>query len=322
MRPTNLPKPARVGGLALAALVLVGAGVFYVLDDGSEKAPRVELVATRRGTVTAAVSAAGNTVDERTRELAFGGSGTVKKVYVRAGDKVRRGEVLATIGSAPARERYTAAKAQLAAAQEALDNAETQSASPTPATQGQSSGQSQGQSQAQGQGSQAQGQGQPGGAQCPPTAQTPPPGGTATPNPSPGRSRTAEPDRTLVPGGTSTPTPAVPDITPTAAPSGGAGRMGAVVPAGYLVKTGPTAVPTPTPTPTVRTKRHGGGSGHPAPEVTVTVTVTATVTVTTTPPVTPPPPPPPPHTPPPPPPPTPAHPALVGEQHPHPPRPP
>ncbi len=123
MRPTHLPKKLRAGGLALAALVLVGTGAIAVFDGGSGQAPRVELASARRGTVTAAVSAAGSTVDDGTRDLAFGGSGTVTKVYVKAGDRVGRGDVLARIGSAPARERYDAAKAQLAAAEEALDTA-------------------------------------------------------------------------------------------------------------------------------------------------------------------------------------------------------
>lgn len=123
MRPTQLPKNVRVGGLALVALLLVGGGVIVALDDDAAGEPRVELAAARRGTVVAAVSAAGSTVDGGARQLGFGGSGTVTKVYVKAGDKVDKGDVLARIGSAPARERYSAAKAQLAAAEEALDTA-------------------------------------------------------------------------------------------------------------------------------------------------------------------------------------------------------
>ncbi|MFF3443147.1 efflux RND transporter periplasmic adaptor subunit [Streptosporangium sp. NPDC002721] len=125
MRPTHLPKNLRAGGLALAALVLVGAGAIVMFDGGSEQAPRVEPASARRGTVTAAVSAAGSTVDDGTRDLAFGGSGTVTRVYVKAGDRVGKGDVLARIGSAPARERHDAAKAQLAAAEEALETAES-----------------------------------------------------------------------------------------------------------------------------------------------------------------------------------------------------
>ncbi|MFC7647196.1 biotin/lipoyl-binding protein [Streptosporangium lutulentum] len=232
MRPTKLPKPLRTGGLALAALVLVGAGVIYTLDDGSDQAPRVELAAAKRGTVVAAVSAAGNTVDDGTRDLGFGGAGTVTKVYVKPGDKVDKGQVLARIGSAPARERYDAAKAQLAAAQEALDNA---GSTTTPAqaqgqgqSQGQSRGQGQGQSlaqaqaQAQGQGqgqgqgqsqgqAQAQGQGQTGSgpaqqADCPPT------GAASAPRPSGTTARTVAP----APAATS-----APGVTPAPAARGG-----------------------------------------------------------------------------------------------------
>ncbi|WP_433368380.1 efflux RND transporter periplasmic adaptor subunit [Streptosporangium sp. CA-115845] len=270
MRPTHLSKNLRVGGLALAALVLVGAGAIVVLDGGSGQAPRVELASARRGTVTAAVSAAGNTVDDGTRDLAFGGSGTVTKVHVRAGDKVSKGDVLARIGSAPARERYTAAKAQLAAAEEALEEA----GSTTGSTAGDATGGAPRQQSTPGRTGtdRSNPAGQTG---CEPTATRPPGAGT-----------------TPAPTGTSTPAPA-PEAT-------GAEREVRVVPAagiapaGYRLMTAPVT-PTPVPDP-VRSSttaaaltatpsaagQPGGDSPQPAPTVTVTVTAAPTVTVTAT----------------------------------------
>ncbi|MGV9771902.1 efflux RND transporter periplasmic adaptor subunit [Streptosporangium sp. NPDC003464] len=303
MRPTNLPKPLRTGGLALAALVLVGAGVIYTLDDGSAPAPRVELASARRGTVTAEVSAAGNTVEDSTRELAFGGSGTVTKVYVKAGDKVGRGDVLARIGSAPARERYAAAKAQLSAAREALDGAQDAATSQT--SQPQPQVQSQVQSQARTQGQQTQGQqtqgqqtqqarqqgtsGDPARqAACVPTAT---PGASARPTAAPGPSGTAGrrgtpgPDGTAGPGGTGGPTgspgpgrtsaPAAAERPVAVAPAGGIAPAGYFLrPAGYFL--GPAR--TPAPVSALSRARAETPAPTPTPEPTATPTPTPTPT--------------------------------------------
>ncbi|WP_326645475.1 efflux RND transporter periplasmic adaptor subunit [Streptosporangium sp. NBC_01755] len=295
MRPTHLPKNLRTGGLALAALVLVGAGAIVALDGGSDQAPRGEPAFARRGTVTAAVSAAGNTVDDGTRDLAFGGSGTVTKVYVKAGDKVGRGDVLARIGSAPARERYTAAKAQLAAAEEALEEA----GSTAESTSGNTTG---GVPQQTRQGTQQQGtQGQTGADRsdpagqtgCEPTATRPPgagappaPTGTDAPAPVP-EPAGAEREIRVVPAGGIVPAGyrlTTPPVTPTpvrdSAPASATARSFA--PAAALARTSPaTPAATPTPTPTAA-GGPGDDSPQPAPTVTVTVTAAPTVTVTAT----------------------------------------
>ncbi|SEH00041.1 HlyD family secretion protein [Nonomuraea solani] len=122
MRPTFA-----LGGLALAVLV-AGSGLALALRDDAPPTVQVRLAAAQRGQVTASVSAAGSTVDGSRRDLAFGSSGTLTKVSVKVGTKVRKGQVLARIDGRGAREAYAAAKADLAAAQEALDEAATTSA--------------------------------------------------------------------------------------------------------------------------------------------------------------------------------------------------
>ncbi|MFC7107742.1 biotin/lipoyl-binding protein [Nonomuraea rubra] len=117
MRPTFA-----LGGLALAVLV-AGSGLALVLRDDAPPTVRVTLASAQRGLVTASVSAAGSTVDGSRRDLAFGSSGTLTKVYVKVGTKVKKGQVLARIDGQAAREAYTAAKADLAAAEEALEQA-------------------------------------------------------------------------------------------------------------------------------------------------------------------------------------------------------
>ncbi|KAA9374425.1 efflux RND transporter periplasmic adaptor subunit [Microbispora cellulosiformans] len=114
--------PYRVGGLALAGIVIASVAVISATGDDSSDTGRMSLASVRRGTVTAYVSAAGNTVDTGVRDLAFGAEGVVEKVYVKVGEKVRRGKVLARIDDTIAREDYEAAKAALAAARETLDD--------------------------------------------------------------------------------------------------------------------------------------------------------------------------------------------------------
>ncbi|MEU7899192.1 efflux RND transporter periplasmic adaptor subunit [Nonomuraea sp. NPDC049152] len=120
MRPSHI----RRGALAVAAAALVGAGVLVVAPS-DEPAPlsTVRLAAAQRGTVTASVSAAGNTKDGSRRDLAFGASGKVQGLKVKVGDRVRKGRLLAWIDATAAGEAYTAAKADVAAAQDALDSA-------------------------------------------------------------------------------------------------------------------------------------------------------------------------------------------------------
>ena len=124
MRPTFPPKALKLGGLALAVLV-AGSGLVLALHDDPEPAAQIRLAAAKRGVVTASVTAAGNTVDGSRRDLGFGGSGTVTKLYVKVGAKVKKGQVLARVDSTAAREDYTAATADLAAAEEALNTAST-----------------------------------------------------------------------------------------------------------------------------------------------------------------------------------------------------
>ncbi|WP_061299563.1 HlyD family efflux transporter periplasmic adaptor subunit [Herbidospora cretacea] len=109
----------RAGGLALAAVALVTTGAFVTSED-APPLPDVELVAAQRGDVTSVASAAGNTIDDGTHDLAFSTAGTVKKVYVRIGDQVRKGDLLARVDDTIARENHEAAKASLAAAEEQL----------------------------------------------------------------------------------------------------------------------------------------------------------------------------------------------------------
>ncbi|WP_161628118.1 efflux RND transporter periplasmic adaptor subunit [Microbispora catharanthi] len=116
--------PLSIGGLALAGIVIASVAVVAATGGDTSVADRIALASVKRGTVASYVSAAGNTIDTGVRDLAFGAEGRVEKVYVKVGQKVRRGKVLARIDDTIARENYEAAKAALAAAQETLDDVE------------------------------------------------------------------------------------------------------------------------------------------------------------------------------------------------------
>ncbi|GAA2265216.1 hypothetical protein GCM10010402_21170 [Actinomadura luteofluorescens] len=103
---------------ALGVLLVAGAGTAYLAladgDGGAAASTRLSRVA--RGTVVSSVSASGSVESARSRSLSFGASGTVAKIYVKAGRKVKAGDVLARLDQTEAIENVDAAKANLAVA--------------------------------------------------------------------------------------------------------------------------------------------------------------------------------------------------------------
>ncbi|WP_326826139.1 efflux RND transporter periplasmic adaptor subunit [Streptosporangium sp. NBC_01756] len=100
---------------ALAVLLLGGAGIAYSSLGGgvSSAQTSARTVSATRGTVVASVSASGTVASAQERSLAFGSSGTVEKIYVKAGEKVTKGQVLARLDDTSARESLDAAAAAL-----------------------------------------------------------------------------------------------------------------------------------------------------------------------------------------------------------------
>ncbi|MEO3867739.1 efflux RND transporter periplasmic adaptor subunit [Nonomuraea sp. B12E4] len=259
MRPTFA-----LGGLALAVLV-AGSGLALALRDDAPPAVQVRLAAAQRGQVTASVSAAGNTVDGSRRDLAFGSSGELTKVYVKVGTKVKKGQVLARIDSRKAQEAYEAAKADVAAAEEALDQAQDAASTPPP---------------------------------CPAPGRSATGGTPAAPGPATGdQAGTVPAGSEAAPGQAGGKTVAVPaggaggafgpvegaSASPSARPGQHRGPH-----AGARSTARPAPGPTLTPAPTPTGEPTGGPTDeptghHPRPTVTVTVTATVTTTVTATP---------------------------------------
>ncbi|TDD72198.1 efflux RND transporter periplasmic adaptor subunit [Actinomadura darangshiensis] len=103
---------------ALGVLLAAGAGTAYLTlgDGGDDAAASTRASRVSRGTVVSSVSASGSVESARSRSLSFGASGTVTKIYVKAGKKVASGDVLARLDQTEAIENVDAAKANLAVA--------------------------------------------------------------------------------------------------------------------------------------------------------------------------------------------------------------
>jgi multidrug efflux pump subunit AcrA (membrane-fusion protein) len=107
---------------ALAAL-LVGAIVTAVLVVGpasGETASQTRVVAAQRGVVQSTVSGSGNVASWRELDLGFKTSGTVTHIYVKQGQQVGQGQLIATLDPQSAEVTLEQAKANLQSAEASL----------------------------------------------------------------------------------------------------------------------------------------------------------------------------------------------------------
>jgi membrane fusion protein, macrolide-specific efflux system len=105
----------------LGVLLIGGVGLAYMSfgddgDGGSTSASRTVTVA--RGDLVSSVSASGSIASAKSRTLNFTGTGTVAKIYVKAGQKVRKGQKLARLDQTEAQENVNATRASYNAAAE------------------------------------------------------------------------------------------------------------------------------------------------------------------------------------------------------------
>ncbi|NVI91517.1 efflux RND transporter periplasmic adaptor subunit [Actinomadura sp. BRA 177] len=103
---------------ALGVLLVAGAGTAYLTlgDGGDDAAASTRVTRVARGTVESSVSASGSVESAKSRSLSFGASGTVTKIYAKAGEKVSKGDVLARLDQTDALASVNLAKANLAVA--------------------------------------------------------------------------------------------------------------------------------------------------------------------------------------------------------------
>ncbi|GAA1691180.1 HlyD family efflux transporter periplasmic adaptor subunit [Nonomuraea maheshkhaliensis] len=109
----SIRRRALITNGVLTVLLLGGAGLAYAqLGAGQASGESaVRTVTASRGSVSASVSASGAVESSRSRALSFGTSGTVAKIYVKPGDKVAKGDLLARLDDTAAQESLSAAKA-------------------------------------------------------------------------------------------------------------------------------------------------------------------------------------------------------------------
>lgn len=117
----------------LAAAVVGAGGLAYGAIDssgGSTAKTATRLVSATTGTVSQTVSATGTVQPATSVDLNFDNGGVLVAVNVKAGDKVKEGQTLATVDPAKAKVALETAKANLAAAQQKLDQAKNPPATP------------------------------------------------------------------------------------------------------------------------------------------------------------------------------------------------
>ena len=108
-----------VNAVIALAIALVIAMTWRVVSSDAEPASTDRQTATvDTGDVTATVSASGNVEAATTVEASFeGAGGTLTRVYVKPGDKVKRGQLLAEVDKTSARQDLRLAQASLQSAQ-------------------------------------------------------------------------------------------------------------------------------------------------------------------------------------------------------------
>lgn len=107
-----------------AALALVGAAAWFGWSGARPKASaqqrKPQTVPVTRGDVQQSVSAPGRLEATRKVSLSFRAAGTIDSLRVRVGDKLRRGQTVATLDREPLSRGLAAARAELAASKRDL----------------------------------------------------------------------------------------------------------------------------------------------------------------------------------------------------------
>src|SRR3954471_4198365 len=89
-------KKLTLGATAIAAAMLIGTAAMY-RGSGEAATPAYRTAAVTRGSVTATVSSTGTLNAVRTVQVGTQVSGQIAKIYVDFNDRVKKGQLLATI---------------------------------------------------------------------------------------------------------------------------------------------------------------------------------------------------------------------------------
>jgi RND family efflux transporter MFP subunit len=115
-------------GLGLICAAAIATAIAVIGPASAKEAPETT-VAAQRGVVQKTVSGSGSLQPARTDTLGFSNPGTVSHLYVKEGDHVHKGQLLATLDSDNARRGLEQAEAQYASAAAELASARAGSSS-------------------------------------------------------------------------------------------------------------------------------------------------------------------------------------------------
>lgn len=105
----------------VVVVVAVAGGWIWFTRDNAAGVQRITATVAR-GTYKTTVSATGTITPKRQEDLTFTSSGTVTQVAVEVGDKVHKGDLLASIDTASLQAQVDAAEAQVTAAKAQLSD--------------------------------------------------------------------------------------------------------------------------------------------------------------------------------------------------------
>jgi multidrug efflux pump subunit AcrA (membrane-fusion protein) len=106
--------------IALVVVVAAVAGGWTWMSRDDDSGTQRITATVARGTYKTTVSATGTITPRREEDLSFSSSGTVTRVAVAVGDKVKKGDVLAKIDSTSLQAQLDAAESQVTAAKSQL----------------------------------------------------------------------------------------------------------------------------------------------------------------------------------------------------------
>jgi multidrug efflux pump subunit AcrA (membrane-fusion protein) len=125
-------RPRRAWHLYLLAVISVAVIVFAVTSigpPGSSARVSTETVTAETGVVQSTVSGSGNVEAGIDLDVNFAAGGTLAHVYVKVGQQVKKGQLLATLNPASAQLTLDQAEENLRAAEDQLTSAEDGSSS-------------------------------------------------------------------------------------------------------------------------------------------------------------------------------------------------
>lgn len=107
--------------IIVVAIAAVSVGAYLRLRPGeAAAASNVSTATVQRGSLAATVNAAGNIQAHQAADLSFGQSGTVQKINVKLGDRVKAGDVLAELDTADLQLQLRSAQVSMKNAQDTL----------------------------------------------------------------------------------------------------------------------------------------------------------------------------------------------------------